>query len=230
VIRLLINGARGRMGASVRALAANDPRFAVVAQLDQDTPDDAVTGDVDVIVDFSTDAGARRAAELAQRLESAVLVGTTGLSDASLHAVHEAANTVPVMLAANTSAGVAVMRFLVAHAARLLGDDYDVDLVEYHHRGKRDAPSGTAARLINAIEAEAGPKKNLKNVHSGRLGDIVGEHSVRFAGAGEYLEITHRATTRDLFAIGALRAAAWLVGRAPGRYTIEQALGLEPAD
>ena len=122
---------------------------------------------------------------------------------------------------------VAVMKHLAATAARLLGPTWDVGLVEHHHNAKKDAPSGTALRLAEAVERAAGRPFPREAILAARGGDIVGEHSLRFMGQGEYLEITHRATTRDLFVLGALRAGAWLARRTPGRYEIEQAIGLD---
>lgn len=228
-IRLLIHGARGRMGSRISALAATDQRFGVVGAHDLDDQDAAqrhAPGSVDVIIDFSSDSGAHRALALAQRLHCALLVGTTGLSPATLDALTDAARTNPVMVAANTSRGVAVLNHLIAQAARLLGPDYHIDLVESHHAAKKDAPSGTAKRMLCSLRDQAHVDVPPERVHCIRAGDIVGEHTLQFAGPGERLQITHIATNRDVFAVGALNAAAWLAGKSPGNYTIEQSLGL----
>ena len=227
--RLIVHGARGRMGQRIAALAADDSRFEIVAAIDQDNASelDAPTCPAcDAIIDFSTPEGAARAVQFAADTGAACLVGTTGLSAQNLDTVDEAARSSAIMIAPNTSLGVAVMSHLVSEAARLLGDDFDVDLVESHHSGKRDAPSGTALRLVDAIRRRTGVELPADRVHAIRAGDIVGEHTLRFAGPGERLEIMHSATSRDVFARGALRAARWLCDRAPGRYTIEHALGL----
>jgi 4-hydroxy-tetrahydrodipicolinate reductase len=219
------------MGARVCTLARDDPRFGLVAQIDLESNTEAVTeGDapVDVVIDFSSDEGARNAMRIASEHGAAVLVGTTGLSRQTLSVIEVAARTHPVMIAPNTSLGVAVMNHLAAVAAGLLGDRYTVNLVETHHTRKLDAPSGTALRIADTLR-RAGARLPDDHVHAIRSGDVVGEHTVEFAGGDERIRITHQAGSRDLFVRGALEAAAWLHGRPPGRYFIEQALGLEPA-
>ena len=131
------------------------------------------------------------------------------------------------MIAPNTSAGVAVMIHLVSEAARLLGRDHDVDLVEVHHSGKRDAPSGTALRIAEAMRERAGFELPPDRIHAIRAGEVIGEHTVEFFSAGERIRVAHVATSRDLFARGALDAVAWLHDQGPGRWTVEQSLGLE---
>jgi 4-hydroxy-tetrahydrodipicolinate reductase len=227
-IRLLIHGARGRMGARISALAATDQRFSVVGAHDFDDRDAAqrhAPGSVDVMIDFSSDSGAREAGQLAQRLNAALLVGTTGLSMDTRAALDEASRRVAVLIAANTSRGVAVLNHLIAKAARLLGPDYHIDLIESHHAAKNDAPSGTALRMITALK-DHGVDVPADRIHCIRAGDIIGEHMLQFSGPGERVQLAHIATSRDVFAIGALAAAAWLAGRPPGRYSIEQSLGL----
>ncbi len=233
VIRLAVCGAAGHMGARVCTLARDDPQFTLVSQIDRTTPGGEsqtsvapVDAPIDAVIDFSSDEGARRAAELAVRHGAALLVGTTGLSRQTLSAIEVAARSIPAMVAANTSIGVAVLNHLVAAAARLLGSNYEVNLVEVHHTRKRDAPSGTALRIVETLRREAGVELPDERVHAIRMGDVVGEHTVEFAGPGERIKICHFATNRDLFARGALLAAAWLHGHPPGRYTIEQSLGI----
>lgn len=228
-IRLMVNGSEGKMGARIIALARQDERFVIAAAHDQHDGARAETlapDSFDVVVDFSSDEGAQRAARLAAAHRAALLVGTTGLSRDSLDAIEVAARSAPVMVAANTSLGIAVLNHLVGQAARLLGPDFAIDLVEAHHAGKRDAPSGTALRLAESIHALGGRELPRDRIQSIRSGDIVGEHEAIFAGPDEKMRISHEATSRDVFARGALRAAAWLVGQAPGRYTIEHSLGL----
>jgi 4-hydroxy-tetrahydrodipicolinate reductase len=229
MIRLAINGARGRMGRRISSLARADERFQLVAALareDMEEEASATGGRCDVLVDFSSPSGAERAARFALRHEAALLVGTTGLSRQNLDVLEDAARSLPVMIAPNTSPGAAVLTHLAAVAARLLGGDFDVNLIEKHHAGKRDAPSGTARRLADLLRETVPVPLPPDRVHSIRGGDIVGEHAVLFAGPGECLEILHSVANRDVFAAGALRAAAWLCGKPPGRYTIEDAFGL----
>ena len=227
--RLLINGAQGRMGARIAALARDDARFTVVAAIDRDdsaAADAIAPRGVDVIIDFSTESGTIRAIELAKRHSAALVIGTTGLSEACVGQIERAASSVAVMLAANTSLGVGVLNYLVGEAARLLGPEFNIDLIESHHTMKRDAPSGTALRLVQALKDKANVNLPPERVHSIRAGDIIGEHTIQFSGPGERITISHAASNRDLFARGALRAAAWLFRKPPGRYTIEQSLGL----
>jgi 4-hydroxy-tetrahydrodipicolinate reductase len=231
MIRLVINGARGRMGQRISSLARADDRFEIVAALEREGTEEMVTAAAtacDVVVDFSSPSGSMSAARCALRHRAALLVGTTGLSRQNLDVLEDAARSVPVMIAPNTSLGVAVLNHLATLAARLLGRGFDVDLIEAHHARKRDAPSGTARRLVDLLQTSSGVTLAPERVHSIRAGDIIGEHAVHFTGPGEQLKISHSVATRDVFAAGALRAAAWLYGRAPGRYTIEQAFGVAP--
>jgi 4-hydroxy-tetrahydrodipicolinate reductase len=224
VIRLLINGARGRMGTRIAALAGDDHRFTILAGIDRDDPSPEALA-CDLVIDFSSDAGARRAADLAARFRAALLVGTTALSAKTLQILDETAQKVPVMVVPNTSLGMAALHHLAAEAARLLGREFDVSIIDIHHAAKRDAPSGTALRLAETLR-QSGAELPPEHVHSIRAGDVIGEHTIEFFSQGERLRLTHAATDRDLFARGALRAGAWLTTAPPGRYTIEDSLGL----
>jgi 4-hydroxy-tetrahydrodipicolinate reductase len=196
-----------------------------------------------VAIDFSQPEAVAAHAAACGAAGVPLLVGTTGYDAAARRALDAAAQRIPVLIAANTSVGVNVMARLAAVAARALGDGYDVEIAEAHHRAKRDAPSGTALALGEAVAAARG--KNLDQVAvyerrgmTGprppgsigfavlRAGDIVGEHTVIYAGDGERLEITHRASDRSTFAQGALRAAEWLAGRPAGVYGMQDVLGL----
>ncbi len=179
-----------------------------------------------MVVDFSSDAGARPALAIAERLNAALLVGTTALSAGTIDALRAAAGQRAVLVTPNTSLGVAAVAALVATAARAL-PGFDCSIVEAHHTRKADAPSGTAKRLAEAAK-QAGSTLRDDQILSIRAGDIIGEHTVRFAGPGEYVELTHRATSRDVFVRGALVAAAWLNGRKPGYWTMEDVLGFAP--
>lgn len=236
-IRLLINGARGRMGALVAALAqADSQRFTLAAQRDQGDDDVDIlaaaqrAGGIDVVIDFSSDAGASDACRLARQWHAALLVGSTGLAPATHALLDQAARSIAVLAAPNTSLGVAVLAHVASEAARLLGPSFDIDITETHHAMKKDAPSGTALRLAKALRergGETGARMRDERIASVRIGEVIGEHTIHFTGPGERLTMTHSATSRDLFARGALQAAAFLAGKPPGRYTIEQALGIE---
>lgn len=192
----------------------------------------------DVVVDFSVASAVPVLAAAAAREGVAVVSGTTNLGDAELAAVDKAAESVPFLWAPNMSFGVQVLAELVKYAVEKLGADYDPEIVEVHHRRKVDAPSGTAKRLARAVqEVRALSELHGRSGHVGertdgeigvfgvRGGDVIGDHTVHLLGPGERLELTHRATSRDLFAHGALRGARFVVGKAPGRYSIADILG-----
>lgn len=228
-IRLLIHGASGRMGRALLRLAADDARFIVVAAVSAQgaaLPDagglpvyaservwDAPA--FDVAIDFSQPAGISSIAPACVGRKAALVSGTTGLDARQRQVLDVAAQSIPVLWASNFSLGVAVLAELVKRASAAL-PDWTVDIVESHHVHKKDAPSGTALTLGEATGRD--------DVHyaSLRAGDIVGEHIVQFTGLGERLELIHRATHRDLFARGALEAAAALAGRSPGRHSLAE--------
>lgn len=242
-VQLVVVGASGRMGARLCALCHEYPNLrlagAIVRSGSTHIGSPAVSGDdrvkfadfhhapdaFDVVVDFSFSTGVRDAIALATSRRAALLVGTTGLPEESTKFLREASRNIPVLLAPNTSLGMATVVDAAMRMARILGPEYRAGIFETHHSQKKDAPSGTALRLAAAIR-EAGGDLPEDQVVSLRSGDVIGEHTIRFAGPGEYVELTHRATSRDLFARGALRAAKWMAGKPAGWYTIEQTLGL----
>lgn len=247
-ISIIVHGARGRLGARICDLARRDPSLHLAGEIDRTTTLDHIRSNehknnekhtfcgfsfgeitpdarADVVIDFTSDDGAREACRYALHARAALLVGTTALSTITLDHLRDAEKKIPILVAPNTSLGVAVLAQAAANVARALGAGYDISIVEAHHNQKKDAPSGTALRLARAI-SDTGAEVRADQVIAMRGGDVVGEHTIRFAGPGEYIELTHRATTRDVFAHGALRAARWLAGRGAGRYTIEDVLGL----
>jgi 4-hydroxy-tetrahydrodipicolinate reductase len=240
--RLIINGAKGRMGhALIEAAAAL--KLPVAAALDAGGDLAAALEQADVVVDFSHHSATPRLIELAAAKQKALVIGTTGHPAAEKTKLLAAAARVPTVWAGNFSVGVNLLFALTARAASVLGDDYDAELVEMHHRHKKDAPSGTAARLLELIlEARGlGPEalrhgrsgitgertRKEVGVHALRGGDVVGDHTVIFASEGERLELTHKASNRAIFAQGAIRAAQWVVGRPPGVYDMQDVLGLK---
>jgi 4-hydroxy-tetrahydrodipicolinate reductase len=180
---------------------------------------------IDVVVDFSSEAGTRVAIETARLHGAALLVGTTGLSAEISQELTALATRQAVLVAPNTSLGVAVTRKLAQLAAELLGPaGWRVDIVESHHDRKKDAPSGTALAVARSLEAGGMPVPSDR-IHAIRAGDTIGEHEIRLAGPSERIHIMHQAVSRDLFAAGALRAAKWLHGRPAGSYTMDAVLG-----
>jgi 4-hydroxy-tetrahydrodipicolinate reductase len=244
IVSIIVHGASGRLGSRICAIALADPSFVLtgaIERADSEQIGQSVAGathakntikysvfeqqHADVVIDFSSDEGAHSALSIANATGAALLVGTTALSKETIDLLRETSKKKSVIVAPNTSMGIAIVAQMAAKIARSLGDGYDISIVEAHHNKKKDAPSGTALRLAKAIEESGTPVKS-DQIIARRGGDVVGEHTIRYAGAGEYVELTHRATTRDVFAHGALRAAAWLAHREPGWYTMEDVLGI----
>jgi 4-hydroxy-tetrahydrodipicolinate reductase len=227
-----------------RAVAAAAPELGIALGAATDIGDDlrAAIEPVDVVVDFSSPQATRGLLELAAAAAKPVVIGTTGHSPAEKAALQKLAAGVPCVWSSNFSVGVNVLFALTRRAARALGEGYDTEVIEMHHRMKRDSPSGTAERLLEIILEErrlersalrhgrsgmVGPRASSEvGVHSLRGGDVVGDHTVLFAGTGERLELTHRASDRAVFAHGALRAAQWVAGQRPGVYDMQDVLGL----
>ncbi len=196
-----------------------------------------LAGEVDVVIDFTAPAATVQHAEWCAANGVGMVIGTTGLSDADLAALDTHAASIPIVQAPNMSVGVNALCALIDQAARMLGGDYDIEIIEAHHRHKKDAPSGTALRLLQVLlDARGGDpvferhgdigarKPDEIGVQTVRGGDVVGEHTVFFFGEGERLELTHRATDRGIFAAGAVRAATWVAGRKAGRYSMADVL------
>ncbi len=204
----------------------------------------AVIADVDVVIDFTTPAATRAHLDICREADRALVIGTTGLDAGVRAALDEASKSIAVVYAPNYSVGVNLSLRLIEMAARVLGDSVDIEIIEAHHRHKVDAPSGTALRMGEVVaeatgrdlaevavygrEGHTGPRdRRTIGFETIRAGDIVGDHTVLFAAEGERLEITHRASSRMTFAAGAVRAAAWVVGRPPGLYDMADVLGFE---
>lgn len=196
----------------------------------QDNPA-SVAQSSDVLIDFTLPAALSINLAAARESGKPMVIGTTGLSAEDLAALDATAEVLPIVFAANFSSGVTLMLRLTALAASALSEDYDLSVSEVHHRHKKDAPSGTALRLGEvAARARGLDELDPAAYQSIRGGDIVGEHTVMLAADGERLEFTHRASSRDTFARGALRAAQWVGQQSPGRYDMEDVLGLRGAD
>ena len=241
-LRLALIGADGRMGNALRSVAEK-AGVIVTARLGRGDAPEHSLGEGDVVIDFSNAAASERNCAAAVSAGKPLIIGTTGQTREQLAAIGAAAKTIPVLLASNFSIGVNTLFWLTRKAAELLGENFDLEIVETHHRLKKDAPSGTAKRLAQILAEVRGldPEKSVAHgragltgvrpneqigMHSIRAGDVVGEHTVIFASAGERLELTHKASSRETFAIGALRAAKWIVAQPPGLYSMEDVLGL----
>jgi 4-hydroxy-tetrahydrodipicolinate reductase len=263
-IQVAIAGAGGRMGRRLVALGSQIEQLKLVAalthagdeRLGRDAGEFAGVGTLDlpltdtldasisphVLIDFSSPSGFRNWIDVCRRRRIAMIVGTTGLTADDLSTIDTVAHHIAILPATNTSLGVAVLNHIAATMTKMLGPEFDIEIVETHHKHKKDAPSGTARTLADHVLAargfardalqhgrfgdEATRKSGSIGVHSLRLGDVVGEHTVHFGIEGERLSISHQATSRDTFVKGALRAAAWLAGKGAGKYRIEDVLGI----
>ncbi|HEY1770966.1 MAG TPA: 4-hydroxy-tetrahydrodipicolinate reductase [Chthoniobacterales bacterium] len=223
-LRIVLVGASGRMGKAVIGLAENDPRFAIAAKVGRADSLEKSSSDADVVIDFSLASATKSVSEICARLKRPLVLGTTGQNEIEQQAVRAAAREIPVVFSANFGVGVNVLFQLAREAANSLGQDFDVEIIEAHHRTKKDAPSGTAKHLADVVQSSLGAARDLP-VHSIRAGDVVGDHTIIFAGQGERLELTHRASSREIFARGALRAARWVIDQPPGLYRMEDMLG-----
>lgn len=237
-IDLLVHGASGRMGQRLLALSGEFARLHLVAAVARGTAGLVVPEGVAIpamrlseapafrlLIDFSLPEAFDPALALAVQRRAAFVSGTTGLSLDQLKALEAASRQIPVLWSANFSLGVAVLSDLVERAARAL-PGWDLDIVESHHVHKKDAPSGTALAL--GASAKAGGAE--PRYASLRAGDIVGEHWLQFAGQGERVELAHRATSRDIFARGALAVGEWLAGQPPGHYTMRDWVAAKTRD
>jgi 4-hydroxy-tetrahydrodipicolinate reductase len=234
IIHAALFGAAGRMGREILSQAEDFPRVKITAGYDpagaaqffrklQIEPEPgSLKPDVRVAIDFSICKAVPTNARIAARGRAAYLCGVTGLSHEILGILHDVAEKVPVLCAPNMSMGMNLMFGLAAKAAAAL-PDYGRQIIETHHLRKVDSPSGTAVRLAYAIDQVIGGKTEIISM---RLGDVIGEHRLVLGGPGERLEIVHRADDRSVFAKGALRAAEWLVDRAPGFYSMADVLGI----
>jgi 4-hydroxy-tetrahydrodipicolinate reductase len=262
-VRIAVLGAAGKMGRAIVRALADEPSARLVVAVDRPGAPDlgqdagALAGlpaasvavvdrlphanEADVWIDFSAAAAAAEHAQAAAEAGTALVLGTTGLGGAERERVVANTQRIPVVLTPNMSVGINLLLRLVADAARALGPGYDIEVLEAHHRQKRDAPSGTALRLAEALaeatgrdlsqtaryarQGDVGPRTDSEiGLQTLRGGDVVGDHTVFFFGLGERIEITHRASSRETFARGAVRAALWLHGRPPGLYDMRDVL------
>ena len=259
---IAVTGAAGRMGMRLVALSKQYEQLKLVAAteragqagLGKDAGSVAgveamgvaisteLTGSPQVIIDFTAPAATRALIAVCRARKIAMVIGTTGLQADDHALIDQAAKDIAILQSPNMSLGVNLLFKIAAQMAKVLGDDYDLEITELHHRFKKDAPSGTAMGIADAILKATGktraalvldrhgddcPRKRGEiGMQALRLGDEVGKHTVYFGALGERLELSHTATTRDTFAHGALKAAIWLADKQPGRYTMADVLGL----
>jgi 4-hydroxy-tetrahydrodipicolinate reductase len=269
MIKAVVTGASGRMGSRIINVLSTSEGIRLSAavekkghpQVGQDASGPAgippsgvlnlITDDLDaalkagdVAIDFTHPEASLEHIRVCAEHKKSIVIGTTGFTKEQLDQIHKYVQTIPCVLSPNMSIGVNLTFKILAEVAKTLGDEYDIEIVEAHHRMKKDAPSGTAMKMAQVLAQavhrnldEVGvyarkgmigerSKKEI-GIQTVRAGDIVGEHTVMFAGKGERIEITHRAHSRDTFAAGAVRAAKWIVGKKPGLYDMQDVLGLK---
>lgn len=238
MIKVVVVGCAGRMGSeTVRMISCqNDieliggvevpghPQIgnkigsgAVVADLEN------LMNQTDVVIDFSTPDSVVKNANLSATYGKSFITGVTGLTAEQIKIIHDASKKIPMVFAPNFSVGVAVLTLLASEATRIFGSSYDIHLIEIHHKKKKDAPSGTAKLLLDKIKTQTGEEPI--EVISIRTGDVIGEHRVIFGGAGERLELVHKAESRAAFAYGVIMAIRWIVKQRPGLYSMNDLLG-----
>jgi len=262
MVRVVVTGGAGKMGGAILRLAQADPEIKVVGCTEvaghpMVGKDIGISGAAcplvddlwhiidacDVVIDFTGPEATLNNFRIVKEHGKGIVIGTTGLKEEALKEIYRGAEGAKVVISPNMSVGMNLMFDVVEKVAAILKDGYDTEIVEMHHRLKKDAPSGTAVKLMEVIEGTQ-PEKKWQEIYGRkgitgerkpeeigvlalRGGDVVGEHTVMFAGIGERLEITHRAYSRDNFAKGAVLAAKWLKEKTPGIYTMRDVLGLQ---
>jgi len=224
-VRVLLIGAAGRMGKTISDLATSDSKIEIIAQSDIGDPIEPPMKNCDVAIDFSHADAITEISRAALERRKPLVIGTTGHSKEQRKIIEKTAQSLPIVFASNFSIGVNVLFWLTRQVAEQLGSDFDAEIVETHHKMKKDAPSGTAKTLAEVLKAARRIPGEIP-IQSIREGDVVGEHTVVLSGPSERLELTHRAASREIFARGALRAAKWIINQPPGLYTMQDVLGL----
>jgi 4-hydroxy-tetrahydrodipicolinate reductase len=235
MIKLGIAGVCGRMGRRIFELASSDREFELTLALEKkgtpvigrdmgklkisSSPDGLFL--IDVFIDFTTPEATEANLDYVARYKKATVLGTTGLNEMQLKKIEEVSKIVPIVFSPNMSVGVNVLFAMLPEIAKRLGQDYNIEIVEAHHKRKLDSPSGTARKLGEILADTV--KKEIP-IHAIRLGDIIGDHTIIFCGNSERIEIKHQAHSRDLFALGALKAAKWIAGKPVGLYSMQDVL------
>jgi len=242
--KVIINGSKGRMGQALINCAGRMPDIEIVGTSDQGDDLSAIITKCDVVIEFSFHNATLGVAKLCAQHKKALVVGTTGHSEKDKAEIAKLKSEIPMVVATNYSTGVNTLFWLTRKAAEILGPGFDLEVIEMHHRLKKDAPSGTATTLLEILgdvrkvqleeslrhgrKGIVGERTNSEiGIHAIRGGDVVGDHTVIFATNGERVELTHKASSRDTFANGALRAATWVVKQKPGLYDMQDVLGLK---
>ncbi|MFH1479308.1 MAG: 4-hydroxy-tetrahydrodipicolinate reductase [Candidatus Omnitrophota bacterium] len=244
MIKIVITGISGRMGKRIGLLAIEDKDFQIIGAIEVSSspfigkdigevlgvnklnrivqPDiSKIKDQYDIILDFTTPQATTKYLDDARKKKVGIVIGTTGFTTYEMEMIKKSSSTIPIVYSPNMSIGANLLFELVEEVAKDLGSEYEVEIIEAHHNKKKDAPSGTAKRLGEAVSNVRG---KVPPIHSIRIGDIVGDHTVVFAGDGERIELTHKAHSRDAFAKGALNAAKFLYNRKPGLYSMHDVI------
>ncbi len=244
MIKILISGICGRMGKGIGLLASQDRDFKIVGALEsKESPDigkdvgdvlaignigvkivadiNKVTSQYDVLIEFTSPEATIEHLARAVKNKASMVIGTTGFTPEGVRTIKDASVRIPILFSPNMSVGANLLFRITEDVASSLNEDYEIEIVEAHHSRKKDAPSGTAKRLGEIVSKV---RKKAPAIHSIRIGDIVGDHTVIFAGTGERIELTHRVQSRDAFAKGALAAAKFLSGKTPGLYSMHDVI------
>lgn len=240
-LKILLNGAQGRMGKAISQIASQQ-NSEIVATINRGDPIKEAIRQCDVVIDFSFHSATAPLAEQCVHFKKPLIIGTTGHQPEEKAKILKTTASIPVVWAGNYSIGVNLLFYYTEQVAAKLGNDYHPEIIEMHHRHKKDAPSGTASDLLSGIlkarkmnqnqicygrQGITGERPDQQiGIHAVRGGDIIGEHTVLFAGSGERFELTHRATDRTIFAHGAIRAAHWANDKQSGLYNMRDVLGL----
>lgn len=241
--KITVLGGSGRMGRAITEIAPTFPGIEIAARVGRSDDVKRAIATCDVVVDFSNPEFSIAGIRIASSLAKPCVIGTTGFTQSQDGEIKELANSIAIVKAANFSLGVTVVAHICGLLTRLLGESYDAEIIEMHHRGKKDAPSGTALLLANEIALArhqelssvtsngrvglTGPRKESEiGIHAVRGGDVAGDHTVCFADIGERVEIIHRASSRSCFATGALRTAKWIQHKPAGLYGMKDVLGI----
>ncbi len=222
-VRVIICGAKGRMGQTLIACAKADPELRLAGEIDLGDDLGKIISGCDVVIEFALHDATVTTARHVAKHNKAMVIGTTGHTDSETQKIRKLLAGLPIVWASNYSTGVNTLFWLTGKVAEIVGPNWEAEIVETHHTAKKDAPSGTAKTLQEILKQARGKDAPA---HALRVGDVVGDHTVTFGTAGERLELTHRGSSRETFARGALRAAKWVVQQKPGLYDMRDVLGL----
>jgi 4-hydroxy-tetrahydrodipicolinate reductase len=226
MVKICISGSAGKMGSRILELAKETAGVEVAAEFDIGEDAEAKIKNGDCLIEFTTPKATMEHLGMCAKFKKAMVIGTTGLSDAEKEKVKEVSEKIPIVFSPNMSVAVNVLFKIIEKAAKALGEEYSASILEAHHLDKKDAPSGTAKELARIIKEAGGAAGADVPIESVREDEIVGEHTVTFDSPSDTLEITHSAKTRDIFAKGALQAAKWVAKKESGLYTMADVLGL----